>query len=329
MKRILKLVSSFICMGISISFLLSCSLFPEKGTVSLSLTDAPIADSAAVEGVYVTITGIEYYLNGDWITDESFGEPKKFNLLELTNGEVAPLSTVSIESGHVSQIRFLLDAELDETEAPKSRGGTPGCYIVIDSDGVADGIEDETDTSYSLKVPSTEYKATGAFDVPLNGTVEMTADFDVRKSVTKRGSKDEYILKPTIRLIVNNQSGTISGNFEDSANSYDSYTIFAYEDGDYDVATEYDDVKAALETSPDSTDEIFFSNAISSAQVKDDGDGSFSYVLPFLASGTYDLVVVGIDTDSPYTIVDDDSYVNLSVQAEETNTENIYLGSDS
>ncbi|MGD1820476.1 MAG: DUF4382 domain-containing protein [Pleomorphochaeta sp.] len=328
MKRILKLVSSFICMGISISFLLSCSLFPEKGTVSLSLTDAPIADSAAVEGVYVTITGIAYNLNDEWIVDENFGEPKKFNLLELTNGEVAPLSTISIDSGHVSQIRFLLDAELDGAEAPKSSGGTSGCYIVIDSDGIADGIEDETDTSYSLKVPSKEQKFTGAFDIPQNGTVEITADFDVRKSVTKRGSKDEYILKPTIRLIVNNQAGTISGNFEDSSDSFDSYSIFAYANGDYNIATEYDDVKAALEANPDSTDEIFFANAISSAQVKDDGDGSFSYVLPFLASGTYDLVVVGIDTDGTYTIVDDDSYVDLSVLSEETTTENIYLGSD-
>ena len=156
----------------------------------------------------------------------------------------------------------------------------------------------------------------------------MIADFDVRKSVTKRGSKDEYILKPTIRLIVNNQAGTISGNFEDSSDSFDSYSIFAYEDGSYNVTTEYDDVKTALEANPDSTDEIFFSNAISSAQVKDDGDGSFSYVLPFLASGTYDLVVVGIDTDGTYTILDDDSYVDLLVQSEETTTENIYFGTD-
>ena len=64
------------------------------------------------------------------------GNLKKFNLLELTNGEISPLSTVSISSGHVSQIRFLLDAELDDAEAPKSSGGTSGCYIVIDSDGI-------------------------------------------------------------------------------------------------------------------------------------------------------------------------------------------------
>ena len=319
MKRILKLVSSFICMGISISFLLSCSLFPEKGTVSLSLTDAPIADSAAVEGVYVTITGIEYYLNGDWITDESFGEPKKFNLLELTNGEVSPLSTVSIESGHVSQIRFLLDAELDDAEAPKSSGGTPGCYIVIDSDGIADGIEDETDTSYSLKVPSTKYKATGAFDVPQNGTVEMIADFDVRKSVTKRGSKDEYILNPTIRLIVNNQAGTISGTLQESVNTYESYTIYAYEADGYTRATEFD---------PEALDPIFFPNAISSTQVQEN-EGTFSYILPFLAAGDYDLIVVGIDTDGNYTIVDDYSHVDISVKAEETTTENITLELDS
>jgi hypothetical protein len=37
--------------------------------------------------------------------------------------------------------------------------------------------------------------------VPVNGTVVVTADFDVRKAVVLAGSS--YILKPTIKLIVN------------------------------------------------------------------------------------------------------------------------------
>jgi hypothetical protein len=37
--------------------------------------------------------------------------------------------------------------------------------------------------------------------VPVNGTVVVTADFDVRKAVVVAGSS--YILKPTIKLIVN------------------------------------------------------------------------------------------------------------------------------
>jgi hypothetical protein len=37
--------------------------------------------------------------------------------------------------------------------------------------------------------------------VPVNGTVVVTADFDVRKAVVIANSR--YILEPTIKLIVN------------------------------------------------------------------------------------------------------------------------------
>jgi hypothetical protein len=55
-----------------------------------------------------------------------------------------------------------------------------------------------------LFVPSggeTGYKATGQFTVPANGTVEVTADFNVHEAVVVADS--HYILKPTIKLIVN------------------------------------------------------------------------------------------------------------------------------
>lgn len=170
---------------------MSCSLFTSKAKVSLSITDAPIVDGEAVEGVYITITGIEYNLNDQWISDTNFTEPKLFNLLELTNGEVAPLSDLIINAGTVSQIRFLLDVEAEDVTSKKSN---PGCYIIIDSDGIADGIIDETDVKYPLFVPSgtqSGFKLTSSFTVPSNGEVEITADFDVRKSVVKKGVKDE------------------------------------------------------------------------------------------------------------------------------------------
>ena len=69
----------------------------------------------------------------------------------------------------------------------------PGCYI-----------EFADNSTEPLFVPSggeTGYKAVGQFEVPVNGTVEVTADFDVREAVVVAGSR--YILKPTIKLIVN------------------------------------------------------------------------------------------------------------------------------
>ena len=322
MKRILKLVSSFICMGISISFLLSCSLFPEKGTVSLSLTDAPIADSAAVEGVYITITGIEYIRNEERIAVENFEVPEKINLLDLTNGVVTKLSDTLIEPGLVSQIRFMIDA--DEKDDPQT--SSPGCYIVIDSDGEADhdGVMDEGDEIEPLYVPSgseTGYKATGAFTVPINGHVDITADFDVRKSVVSRSGGNSYLLKPVIRLIVNDQAGSIQGTFVDlNDNTYDSYTIFVYDAGTY------TDSEATVDSDAEADSEVIpiFNNAISSAQVieSEEETEADTFVLSFLADGTYDLIITGVATDGTYTVLD--SISDVEVIAGETTTVSKY-----
>lgn len=293
--------------------MIGCSMAAdEPGTVRLSLTDAPIADARGVEGVFITISGIEYNLHDTWIEDTGFEGPLEFNLLDLTGGTVAPLTHTVINSGEVTQIRFMLDAQEDGA----SPSATPGSYIVIDSRGEADGIIDEYDDTYELFVPSgsqTGYKATGSFTIPSNGEVEITADFDVRKSVVKRGSKDEYILKPTIRLIVNNQAGTIAGNFAASASPFTAFTIFAYEDGEY---TESE----APSGTEDPETFIPFENAVTSAAV-DTINGT--YILPFLAAGTYDLIIVGVGDDGSYTVIDATTYVDILVETETTTTTDI------
>ncbi len=289
------------------ALVMGCSLASnDTGTIKLSLTDAPIADSESVEGVFITISSIEYNLNDTWIEDTGFEGPQKFNLLELTGGTVAPLSNTLISAGEVTQIRFMLDAQEDGADQEDN----PANYIVFDSRGAADGIIDENDVIYELFVPSgsqTGYKAVGTFTVPSNGVVEITADFDVRKSVVKKGEKDEYLLKPTIRLIVNNQAGTIDGNFIVTGVTYDAYTIFVYADGTY------TDSEAPTGTEEDNF--VAFENAISSAAV-DTTEGA--YILPFLAAGTYDLIIVGVDGDGSYTVLDSTTYSDIVVEAGST-----------
>ncbi|RKX82970.1 MAG: hypothetical protein DRP57_08825, partial [Spirochaetes bacterium] len=43
-----------------------------------------------------------------------------------------------------------------------------------------------------------------------------------------------------------------------------------------------------------------FPNAVASAKVESAGDGTLSYVLPFLAEGTYDLAVAQYDSSGVY-----------------------------
>jgi hypothetical protein len=159
----------------------------ETGTLKLYLCDAPL-DAENVTGVYITISEIQYHLVGQWITCEEFEGPKTYNLLELTDGNSALLGELTLPAGNYNQIRFMLDIP-----EKGSSLANPGCYI-----------EFADNSTEPLFVPSggdTGYKAIGHFKVPVNGTVEVTADFDVRKAVVVAGSS--YILKPTIKLIVN------------------------------------------------------------------------------------------------------------------------------
>ncbi|MFP3880156.1 MAG: DUF4382 domain-containing protein, partial [Dehalococcoidia bacterium] len=144
----------------------------------------------------------------------------------------------------------------------------PGCYIQF-----AD------DTTEPLFVPSgntTGYKAVGQFTVPANGTVEVTADFDVRKSVHLAAS--DHILWPTIRLIVDNEAGRISGLITNNY-TYTDIIVFAYEDETWADTEDDESVYPASR----------FPNAVNSGKMCEDGH----YTIPLLAAGGYDLVVAG------------------------------------
>jgi len=235
-------------------------------TLVLYLADAPV-DAANVTGVYIKINEIQYNLNDNWETFEDFEGPQTYNLLELSGGQSALLGEFEMSAGQYTQIRFILDIP-EQGPNPTS----PGCYI-----------EFADETTAPLFVPSggsSGYKAVGAFEVPVNGTVEVTADFDVRKAVVETGQSERYILKPTIRLIVNNQAGGISGSITNSTD-YTDIVVYAYENGTW--SDTEDDEPSGQETR--------FPLAITSGKMSAEGN----YTLPLLAEGTYDLVVAGFN----------------------------------
>jgi hypothetical protein len=239
----------------------------ETGTLKLYITDSPI-DTDGIKSVYITVTGIHYHTSENgWRVVEEYEGPKKFDLLELQRGNSELLGSFELEAGTYTQIRFMLDAPVRGGGPPSN----PGSYLVF-----------EDGTEQNLFVPSgaqTGYKAVGTFTVPMNGTVEVTADFDVRKSVIKAGKSGKYILKPTIRLQVNSQAGRIEGeviNIPDDA----EVVIYAYKSGAYDES----------EADEPAEEEIRFPGAVSSDMADENG----FYHLAYLAPGAYDLVVVSI-----------------------------------
>jgi hypothetical protein len=235
-----------------------------NGTISLNLTDAP-TDAENVAGVYVTITGVEYRVDGSsWQPFEGFGDAYTVNLLDLTDGKTALLGDFNVEAGNYDGLRFKLDAS--------ENGGNVT--------NAATYIEFTDGSKQPLFVPSgtqSGYKAKGSFTVPVNGSVFITADFDVRKSVVEAGASGKYLLKPTIRLVVNDQAGTIEGTLT-NASEDSSYVVFSYEEGIY----------SEEEAAEPAEGEARFPSSVSSAKVQADG----TFMLPFLAAGNYQLVVV-------------------------------------
>lgn len=239
------------------------------GTVSLRVTDAP-TDADNIAGVYITFDRVDYQQEGKWLEFAEFQGPRTINLLELTEGKTELLGDFKIAAGAYSQLRFHLDAAANGGHVSNAN-----TYIEF-SDG----------TQEPLFVPSgtqSGYKAKGEFIVPVNGKVNITADFDVRKSIVKAGATNKWILKPVIRLVVTDQAGTITGSLE-GAKEETKYIVYAYANDTY----------AESESQVPAEGETQFPNAESSTEVHSDG----AFTLAFLAPGTYDLIIAAYTNGS-------------------------------
>lgn len=279
------------------TFFTSCDKETGSGILKLSLTDAPI-DGADVTGVFITINEIQVHTpaNG-WVTMEDFEGPETFNLLDLTRGESEFLGSLQLEGGKYTQIRFLLDAP----ERGAGKPVNPGCYIEF--------TDESTEPLFVPSGSQSGFKAVGAFTVPVNGTVEITADFDVRKSVHQTGAGSQrYILRPVIRLIVENQAGAIRGNVTNIPDET-GIVIYAYEAGAY----------TAEEAADPVGEEVRFPGAVSSDMVCELG----VYKIAFLAEGNYDLIVTSFKGDEFGEVLG--IIENVAVESRKTTNQDIDL----
>ncbi len=244
-----------------------------KGRLGLSLTDGPI-DDENVTGVVISIIRTEVKKDGEWTTLNEFDTPVKVNLLDYQNGESLFLTEEVIEAGTYDEVRLILDIPEKNGKASQNRG----TYIEFD-----DG------TTKPLFVPSgaqSGYKAKGEFTVPAGGVVNVTLDFDVRKAVVEAGKSGKFLLKPVVRLIVNQDAGLIEGKIDTVGIEINNMNVFAYAD---DTFTEDEVIDPLDENSR-------FPNAITSSSISEDG----KFVLAFLNSGTYDLYFAQYDEDGNF-----------------------------
>lgn len=255
MKHIARLV--FISI-IAIALVAACS---EGGEVSVgfALTDAPISELSGVTAVNVTVSSVSVNESADGAIADNDGSWKTVdispaitvNLLDLQNGVFEDLGDPLILTGG--------------TQINQIRLG-------VDAVEIMEGTVAKTATMPS----ATGLKIVNAFQIPPSGAVTITIDFDVRKSIVSNANG--YLVKPVLRAVIDNEAGKITGTVPAAAAVV---TVYAYADGTW----------AETETTAPDAETPAFSNAYTSALVKDD----LTYTLAFLEEGTYDLYGVNAD----------------------------------
>jgi hypothetical protein len=253
-----------------------------QGSLSLSLTDAPVDDAA---NVFVTIRGISLNFEDSGWVDEDFETPQKVDLLTLQAGNSFNLFTDDSVQAGVYQVRLNLFSD-DDNELDN--------YIVISEGGA----------EHELTIPSgdqTGLKLNSTITVPANGSANYTIDFDVRQSVTLRGNQQNnngYSLRPVLRLVDNTQAGTITGVFTDT-------TLFTTDCSDEDPLTH--NVVYVFEGADVTPDDYGSggAQAVTTATVTSNDNSEYTYTTALLLDGEY-TVSLTCNSDLEDLSTDDD-----------------------
>ncbi len=232
------------------------------GQVSVGITDAPV-DSAEAVVIHVTSATL-HGPSGDTtfdVLDPTTSTPgRDIDLLKFQGGQWTGLFDATVTAGHYSWIRLGIDLA-------KS-------YIQING------------AQYLLRCTSCDnvgYKINTSFNVAQDATLTMMLDFDLRKSITDPSSANQdYILRPTVRLVESAASGSISGSVDPS--------LLDFSNGN--VCSVY--VFAGSNATPDDIyipigSTIPTTNPVTTANVT--GTGPYSYTASFLPAGDYTIAV--------------------------------------
>lgn len=166
----------------------------QSGTLQMMITDAPFDDATAL---HVTFKEVQVHrADGEdgWIT-VPFADPvsqtRTCNLKKL-EGPFDILGVTSLEAGHFTQVRLVVDS------ATIYFGGTPtgqdACGATLappDGAGVV---------SKPLEIPSGEVKLNHPFELTTGGTTTIELDFDGNQSVRETGNGN-YRMTPVIRIL--------------------------------------------------------------------------------------------------------------------------------
>ena len=155
-----------------------------SGTLNIALTDAP---ACGFDAVNVTISKVRVHQNASaadtdtgW-SDVVLSPARKINLLDLTNGKLDPLGSVSVPAGRYNQVRLVLDPN---TGSGMANTVTP----------TATKVETTLETPAALQ-PGV--KVASNFEIVAGQPHDLVLDFDACRSVVGKAGGG-YLLTPVI-----------------------------------------------------------------------------------------------------------------------------------
>jgi len=249
------------------------------GFLSLSVSDGPIGSA---EKVCITFDEIELKSGSEttvFTRDPDVDPPWKINLLDYQEGNAAPLlMQKEVTAGDYQWVRLGVVAERGLSGGADDTGGEDcdgeASYIVMGGEGGG---------TYNLYVPSgaeTGLKLVSGFTVPVNGSPNFTAEFDLGKSITAPpGLAPDVKMRPVIRLVNNIEVGTLTGTVHNDLAIADGCDPWVYV---FNNTVTPNGIEDGVE---DADDPI----ATTMVKQQENGNGSmtWNYTVGFLLAGDY------------------------------------------
>ena len=256
----------------------------DTGFFNLSISDAPIKDAAKV---CIRFDGVELkHADSDERQTIDFDQPEVVNLLANQGANSHPIVTgAEVPAGEYEWIRLKVQAE---------RGLSGGAN---DADPTSELCDDATENSYLVKdsgelnnlfIPSGSQRGVQLIKdiiIPANRTGEYTAEWDLGKSFNgPPGLLPDVMMKPVVKLVANNEVGTLVGQVADE--------LIALESCDAEFPPSVYVFDSGVEPNP-FDDPFAEDDAVATAlveqQMQDDGSMPWRYSIGFLLAGDYEV----------------------------------------
>lgn len=232
-----------------------------SAATAIKITDAPI-DNASVTGAFVTIADIK--LDGQSV--QGFAKTT-INVAAYQNGATTTIGNFNLEGRAYSSITFVLDYDTDAS------GNSPGSYVLTTGN-----------VKHKLQSTSNTITVTKNYTLQSNASNSLIADFDLRKMIINQTGNpaDQYDfataaeLQSSIRVVTQNQTGTMSGTLTDNISASGKVVAYIYKKGTF---------NRAVEMQEQGSSNVQFKNAVNSSLVASNG----TYQLHFLETGAYEV----------------------------------------